>query len=235
MPSVTVVGIGPGPVSSLTKEVEAELLRANKVFFRTGAHPVYEWLRGLGKHLVCFDLLYTTPWPDPEDMYDFMVSALLKEAALHGEALFAVPGNPGLLEDTTNLLRLKGPKEGVEIRVLPGVSFLDQILAEMNFDFSLGLQIVLPLTHLQPGFFTNRLALLVCQIEAASLPQDRPRVDLTMKFLLQAYPPDHSVTLIWTDGLPAYKTQSKSIALKDLAREYGEGKFFASLYVPPIA
>jgi tetrapyrrole methylase family protein/MazG family protein len=222
-------------VSSLTKEVEAELLRANKVFFRTGAHPVYEWLRGLGKHLICFDLLYTTPWPDPEDIYEFMVSALLKEAALHGEAVFAVPGNPGLLEDTTNLLRLKGPKEGVEIRVLPGVSFLDQILAEMNFDFSLGLQIVLPLTHLQPGFFTNRLALLVCQIEAASLPQDRPRVDLTMKFLLQAYPPDHVVTLIWTDGLPAYQTQSKSIALQDLVREYGEGKFFASLYVPPIA
>jgi uncharacterized protein YabN with tetrapyrrole methylase and pyrophosphatase domain len=117
--------------------------------------------------------------------------------------------------------------------VLPGVSFLDQALAEFNFDFSLGLQVVLPLTHLQHGLFTKRLVLIVCQIEATSLPLDSPRVDLTMKFLLRVYPPDHPVTLIWPDGLPAYKMQSKTMALKDLSREYGEAKFFASLYVPP--
>jgi tetrapyrrole methylase family protein/MazG family protein len=234
MPKVTVVGIGPGPTEYVTKEVESELLRADKVFFRMGSHPVYEWLRSLGKHVVCFDLLYTTPWPEPGDIYEFMVAALLKEATLRGEAVYAVPGNPGVLEETTTLLRLRGPKEGVEVRVLPGVSFLDQILAELNFDFSLGLQVVLPLTHLQPGLFTAKLALLVCQIEAASLPRESPRADLTMNFLLKAYPPDHLVTLIWTDGLPAYKTHSKAIPLKDLAREYGQGKFFASLYVPPL-
>lgn len=235
MPRVTVVGIGPGPASHLTKEVEEELLCADKVFFRMSAHPVYQWLQSLGKHVVCFDLLYTTPWPDPGDIYEFMVAALLKEAALRGEAVYAVPGNPGVLEETTTLLRSRGPKEGIEVRVLPGVSFLDQVLAELNFDFSLGLQIVLPLTHLQPGLFTNRLALLVCQIEAASLPRESPRADLTMSFLLKAYPPEHLVTLIWTDGLPFYQTHSKAIPLKALAREYGQGKFFASLYVPPLA
>jgi tetrapyrrole methylase family protein/MazG family protein len=235
MPKVTVVGIGPGPAEYLTKEVEAELLRAEKIFFRMSAHHVYEWLRGLGKHVVCFDLLYTTRWPEPGDIYEFMVAALLKEAALRGEAVYAAPGNPGILEETTTLLRSRGPKEGIEVRVLPGVSFLDQVLAELSFDFSLGLQIVLPLTHLQPGLFTTKLALLVCQIEAASLPRESPRADVTMNFLLKAYPPDHPVTLIWTDGLPAYETRSKSFPLKDLAREYGQGKFFASLYVPPFA
>jgi hypothetical protein len=60
-------------------------------------------------------------------------------------------------------------------------------------------------------------------------------VDLTLEYLLKAYPPEHVVTLLWTDGLPDYKTQAKSMALKDLAREYGEAKFFASLYVPPVA
>ena len=233
MARITVVGIGPGPTSCLTKEGEAELLRADKVFFRMGAHPVYEWLRSLGKQVVCFDLLYTTQWVNPGDIYDFMVSALLKEAISKGEASYAVPGSPEVLEETTNLIRVRGPKEGVEVKVLPGVSFLDQALAEINFDFSLGLQIVLPLTHLQYGRFTKRLALMVCQIEAASRPLDTPRVDLTMKFLLKVYPPDHLVTLIWTDGLPTYNTQSKAMALKNLAREYGEAKFFASLYVPP--
>jgi tetrapyrrole methylase family protein / MazG family protein len=234
MARITVVGIGPGPVSCLTREAEATLLSAQKVFFRVGAHPVYEWLRGLGKHVVCFDKLYATPWVQPADVYEFMVSALLKEAVLAGEAVYAVPGSPDVLEVTTNLIRSWAPKEAVEVRVLPGVSFLDEALAAINFDFSLGLQAVLPLTHLQHGLFTPRLALMVCQIEATKNSQEPPRVDLTMNFLLRSYPPQHQVTLIWTDGMPEYKTQTKVVALEDLAREYGEVKFFASLYVPPL-
>ena len=46
-------------------------------------------------------------------------------------------GAPNVLEDTTNLIRVRGAKEGVEVKVLPGVSFLDQVPAEINFDFSL--------------------------------------------------------------------------------------------------
>jgi hypothetical protein len=40
--------------------------------------------------------------------------------------------------------------------------------------------------------------------------------------------------LIWTDGLPEYKTHTRVIALKNLASEYGKAKYFASLYVPPV-
>jgi uncharacterized protein YabN with tetrapyrrole methylase and pyrophosphatase domain len=139
-----------------------------------------------------------------------------------------------MFEETTNLIRSRGPEEGVEVKVLPGVSFLDQALAEINFDYSLGLQVVLPLTHVQDGLCSERLALMVCQIEARSHPLDSPRVDLTMKFLLKTYSPEHVVTLLWTDGMPGYKTHAKSMALKGLTRGYGEEKFFASLCVPPL-
>jgi uncharacterized protein YabN with tetrapyrrole methylase and pyrophosphatase domain len=233
MATITVVGTGPGPIKYLTKEAEAELLREDKVFFRTSAHPVYEWLAGLGKHLHCFDVLYTMHWADPGDIYEFIVAALFKEIALRGNVVYAVPGSAAVLEDTTNLIRQRGSTEGVEVRVVSGVSFLDLALAEINFDFSQGLQIVLPLAHLQNGFFTKRLALIVCQIEARSSSLGAPRVDLTANFLLKAYPPEHLVTLIWTDGLPEYTTHSKTLALKDLVSEYGEAKFFSSLYVPP--
>ena len=48
---ITIVGLGPGPLVLLTKEAESELLAAEKVFFRTGAHPVYDWLKRQGKHV----------------------------------------------------------------------------------------------------------------------------------------------------------------------------------------
>jgi len=91
------------------------------------------------------------------------------------------------------------------------------------------------LTHLQHGLFNERLALTVCQIEARSNPLDKPRVDLAMEPLLKTNPPEHVVTLLWTDGLPDCNTQAKSMALTDLTQEYGEAKFSASLYVPRLA
>jgi tetrapyrrole methylase family protein / MazG family protein len=234
MATITIVGVGPGPTAYLTREAEEALIHAERLFFRTAAHPVYEWLSGIGKHLQSFDVLYTMPWDNPEDIYEFMVAILFKEAELKGDVVYAVPGSADVLEETTNLIRNRGIAEGVRVRVVSGVSFLDLALAEINFDFSLGLQVVLPLTHLGSGRFTSRLGLIVCQIEAGRSGLDSPRVDITMQYLLKVYNADHPVTLIWTDGLPEYATRSRTFALRDLVREYGEAKFFSSLYVPPV-
>lgn len=231
---ITIVGLGPGPVAQLTKEAETELLGAEKIFFRISAHPVYEWLKASGKHVVCFDKLYSLGWKESGDVYDFMVSALLKEAALKGCVTYAVPGSPVFLEDTTRLLRRRAQTVGAEVRVVHGLSFVEEALSQLNVDFSSGLQIVLPRTHLEPGRFTKELALLVCQIEAQRLPEDEVRVDLTADWLMRVFPPEHPATLIWTDGVPDYTTHTRLIRLKDLAREYGESKYFASLYVPAL-
>jgi hypothetical protein len=50
----------------------------------------------------------------------------------------------------------------------------------------------------------------------------------------RAFPPDHPVTLIWTDGSPDYKTQALAMELKNLVWEYGNAKYYSSLFVPPL-
>ena len=129
---------------------------------------------------------------------------------------------------------MRASAAGVQATLVHGLSFVEEALGQLNLDFAEGLQVVLPWTHLEPGRFTPRLALLVCQIEAQRLPQDEPRVDLTTKWLRKAFPADHPVTLIWTDGLPDYRTQTLKIELQGLADRYGKTKYFASLYVPPL-
>ncbi|HKV47776.1 MAG TPA: SAM-dependent methyltransferase [Candidatus Acidoferrales bacterium] len=232
---IVIVGLGPGPLSYLTKEAEQELVSAKKIFFRTREHPAFDWLLGLGKEMVSFDLPYTFAWGKSGQIYEFMVSALLKEVELREKATYAVPGSPFVLEDTVRLLRLRGAEQKIQIKLVQGLSFIELALAEVPHDFLYGMQMVLPRTHLQPGLYRTDLALLVCQIEARGVPRDPPRVDLTAQWLMEKYPPEHVVTLIWTDGLPEYETHSKAIPLKDLAREYGSQKFFASLYVPPAS
>jgi uncharacterized protein YabN with tetrapyrrole methylase and pyrophosphatase domain len=64
MKTITVVGLGPGPLGQLTREAENELLAADTVFFRTAGHPAYQWLEQQGKHVVCFDRLYKLPWKE---------------------------------------------------------------------------------------------------------------------------------------------------------------------------
>jgi tetrapyrrole methylase family protein / MazG family protein len=234
MAAITIVGLGPGPVDRLTREAESELLAAEKIFFRTSGHPVYEWLRERNKHLVCFDRLYTTQWSRPGEIYEFMVSALLKEAQLQGKVTYALPGSPVFLEDTTRLLQERGKSAGIEIRLIHGLSFLEDAFEQSQVNFAEGLQIVLPLTHLEAGCFTTKLPMLVCQIEAKSMPTDEPQVARTVEFLLRAYPAEHPVTLIWTDGRPEYKTQTRIVKLEDLAHECEPAKYYASLYVPTL-
>ena len=232
MASITVVGLGPGPLALMTKEAEQHLLAADKVFFRTSAYPAYDWLEGLGKQLVSFDGLYSLAWSRSDEMYDFMVAALLKEASIRPSVTYALPGSPSVLEDTTRKLRRRTRDAGIDFRIVEGLSFFELALAAVDFDFSQGLQVVLPRTHLEPGLFDPRLAMLVGQVDARFHPADPPRIDLTVDWLLAAYPPDHPVTLIWTSGLPDYETRHEALRLDQVVAAYGTGKYYASLFVP---
>lgn len=235
MSTLTIVGLGPGPLDLITKEAEDHLLTADKVFFRTSAYPAFGWLEGLGKTLVTFDGLYTMPWPDTDAMYEFMATALLKEASVRGHATYALPGSPSILEDTTRILRRRARDAGVEIRIVQGLSFLEPALASIDFDFALGLQIVLPWTHIEPRKFSKDIAMLICQVDTRKHPTEPPRSDRTVAWLRTTYPEDHPVTLIWPSGLPAFDTLHLKVPLAGLVEAYGAGKLFASLFVPPLS
>jgi uncharacterized protein YabN with tetrapyrrole methylase and pyrophosphatase domain len=89
MATITIVGLGPGPLSLLTKEA-GNCFGPTKSFFRTASYPAYDWLHGLGKKVASFDQVYYLPWSSCLDMYNFMATALLKEAAIRENAIYAL-------------------------------------------------------------------------------------------------------------------------------------------------
>src|SRR6185369_4312350 len=162
---ITIIGTGPGSLQYLTLEAKDALLAAEKIFFRISAYPVYQWLKSQGKHVLCFDGVYTIPLIKHTGMiYNLMTDAILKEAEIRGHACYALPGNPGVLEDTTMQLRRRAAQQGTAIKIIPGMSFLDLIYAELDIN-PVGLQIVLLRTHLQPDLFSKTMGLLVCQLD----------------------------------------------------------------------
>src|SRR5688572_8333345 len=88
-PVITVVGLGPGLIEGLTREAVQALLLNDKVFVRTIGHPVCRWLSDQGRQLIGFDHLYTMPWPDQTDIYEFIANALITEAPSRGPSCMA--------------------------------------------------------------------------------------------------------------------------------------------------
>lgn len=217
---ITVVGLGPGPLKYLTREAESVLLDAPRVLFRYREHPVYEWLKSEGRNPVAMGNAYFIPGLDFTQMYEMFADFVMKEAERTGTACYAVPGNPGVFEDTVRILR-----ERADVTVVAGLSFLDQIYAELGILPGDGLQIVLPRTHLKAGRFTTQLPMLVPQ------PIFDNSFAKVSKWLARDYPASHPVRIIYTPGMPDYSLRTTETTLGELPNVSTVGIFDASLYL----
>lgn len=120
-----VVGLGPGSLNYLSKEVIDLLKSTEHLYVRTSWHPVLEEIEGLTYK--SFDELYEEA-EDFESLYKTIGDILLKESK-DKDILYAVPGSPFMAEKTVQYLL-----ENEEVEVIPGVSFLEPLLASLKID-----------------------------------------------------------------------------------------------------
>ncbi len=237
-PEIVVVGTGPGPVGLLTREAEEALLASPKIFFRFSANPVYHWLKEQGKDLFCFDFAYTIPRIGWADIYQLIAQAILKEATLRGRAVYALPGNPLVFEQSARLIHGGAREHGISFRVIPGMSFLELIYTELAIDPVLGLQIASPGDlHRSPSDYSAHIGLIIGLVGMGATPDpdcDETNIETMSDWLLARYPPDHQVSLVWTEGMPDYETQSRALLLQDFVQYFSQATYLTSLYVPPI-
>jgi len=234
-----VVGIGPGPVKYLTQEARDLLLATERVYFRFSGHPVYTWLREQGKECLSFDSLYMQDGMTYERLFLTIDQALIRAAKKSGRAVYALPGNPYVFELTPKWLKLMCEQERMKLRIVPAMSFLDELYVELEVDPEAGLQILNASSFSYYGDypFTEKLGLLIGQV---GLPQGKsPRgkkdnVQALTKCLLAKFPRSHRVTLIWSTGMPDYQNRRVTVVLKDLPKQARFTKHLATLYVPPV-
>ena len=126
LPTVTVVGLGPGGAGHVTAETLAAIERVPHRFLRTSRHPSADLVAGA----TSFDDVYEAA-ERFSDVYTEIVERLVAAAGRHGEILYAVPGSPLVLERSVALLRADGR---VHCDVLPALSFLDLAWARLGVD-----------------------------------------------------------------------------------------------------
>ncbi len=107
---ITIVGLGPGDPSLLTREAWQVLSKAEEIYLRTGDHPVVEHLPS-GLALQTFDSLYME-LDDFEVVYSAIVAKLLDLANRPDGGVYAVPGDPTVGEATVKTLHQTAAEGG---------------------------------------------------------------------------------------------------------------------------
>ena len=127
---IVVVGLGPGGTQHITDEARVAIDRIPHRHLRTSVHPSAHLVPDATAH----DDLYETA-DSFDDVYVEITNRLIEAARQHGEILYAVPGSPLILERTVRYLQERASDdEGIEVDILPAMSFLDVAWARLGID-----------------------------------------------------------------------------------------------------
>ncbi len=127
---LTIIGLGPAGPDLTTAGTTAAIARAapERRWLRTTRHPAAA-VAGTDRS---FDAAY-----EQESTFDAVYRRIADELLAEverGDVLYAVPGSPRVLERTVDLLVGEATTAGVEVEVLPALSFLDLAWVRLGVD-----------------------------------------------------------------------------------------------------
>lgn len=224
MPSVVVVGLGPGDPALVTAGTSGAISRISVRFLRTARHPSASLVLEAAGGATTFDEVYDAA-ATFDEVYEHIADALIRAAHQSNEVLYAVPGSPLVLERSVRILLERAAQEDVDVQVHPAVSFLDAAWTALGIDpVDAGVRLI------DGHRFATEAAgehgpLLVAHTHANWVLSD-------VKLAAESEPGDTPVILLHHLGLPDEAIVSTTWA--DIDRTI-EADHLTSLYVPHLA
>lgn len=225
MAAITIVGLGPGDSSLMTRQAWEALSRAPVVYLRTSRHPAVADLPA-EVELRSFDEVYEQA-DDFAQVYSRIAEEVLRLGREPGGVVYAVPGDPHMGESTVSSI-LKGANElDIAVNVISGLSFVEPVLRALGMDGMTGLQLFDAIEvagYLYPPVNPN-LPLLLGQVYSRLLAGD---LKLT---LMAVYPAEHPVMLVHGAGTPTERVETVPLYELDRSRQIDH---LTSLVVPAL-
>ncbi len=225
LPGITLLGLGPGDASLLTRQAWDLIESLPEIYLRTRQHPAVAGFPA-SLQVVSFDDLYEKS-ETFEDVYARIVEKILELGRRPGGVVYAVPGHPFIAEATPAEILRRARLENLPVRVMDGLSFLDVLFSALGMD---------PLPHTAfvdalelaqghvPAFPADAPA-LVAQVYSRQVASD---VKLT---LMEVYPDQHPVRLVHAAGTPEALVEDLPLFEIDRSPRLG---LLTTLYVPPL-
>lgn len=221
---ITLLGLGPGDPGMLTRAAWTWLESIQVLYLRTKQHPT---VASLPEHLTLesFDALYEQAG-DFETVYATIIAEILSLGDRPEGVTYAVPGHPFVAEATCPQIYDQAQAQGIPVRVIEGLSFLEPTFLALGID-PLPLLVIADAMELSmrqtPGFPPSTPA-LIAQIYSRQVASD---VKLT---LMTAYPDEHPVRLVHNAGTEDELVESLPLYAIDQSPHLG---LLSSLYVSP--
>ena len=196
------------------------------MWLRTAHHPSVTALpAGLRVHT--FDELYERS-EKFEEVYAAIVAQILELGRRPEGVTYAVPGHPMVAEATGPEILRQARAEGIPVRVIDGLSFLEPAFTALGLDPFPNLALVDALelsATLMPQFPCSQPA-LVAQIYSRQVAAN---VKMTLGTV---YPDEHPVRLVHDAGTD--QQEIEELKLYEIDRSRGIG-LLTALYLPPLA
>ncbi len=222
---IILLGLGPGDPALLTRQAWELLNNIQVIHLRTSQHPV---VAGFPPSLrvLSFDDLYERA-ENFEDVYTQIIARILELGKSPDGVIYAVPGHPFVAEATCPEIARRARLDGIPVRVLEGISFLEPCLTALELDPFPHLALIdaLELASAHVPSFPPSSPAIVAQIHSRAVASD---VKLT---LMSLYPDEHPVKLVHAAGTPDELVEA--IPLYEIDRSQHIG-LLTALYVPPL-
>jgi len=223
--AITLLGLGPGNPEQLTREAWDVLNGAKEVYLRTRQHPIVAFLpKKLKVH--SFDELYERE-QNVETVYEHIIGRVLELGRRPEGVIYAVPGHPFVAEATAPEIARRAKAEGLSLRIVHGLSFIEPALAALSADL-LPLTAVVDamdlLTQHHPLFPPSAPA-LIAQLHSQAVAAE---IKIT---LMAVYPDEHPAQLVHAAGTSAELVESLPLFEIDRSPHIAA---LTALYVPPL-
>ena len=225
MNGITLLGLGPGDPSKLTREAWDVLANAKEVWLRTNQHPTTTGFPATLK-IHSFDELYANG-DSFEDVYSAIVEKVLELGQAPEGVIYAVPGDPFVAEATCPEIGRRAHAQGLPLKIVNGISFLEPVFAALGLDPypNLVLMDALELSQEHVPPFPPDMPVLVAQIYSRLVAAE---VKMTLNTV---FPDEHPVCLVHSAG--TVNETIEHIPLFEIDRSESIG-LLTVLYVPPL-
>ncbi len=246
---ITLIGLGPGDINSLSRSAENALREASarmesgtgKLYLRTVNHPSTAEFTLWPLHFESFDHLYETA-ADFHNVYHKIAEIVLFEAqkTLHEgaarEISYALPGHPLFAEESVRLILERAALLNIPVKIVSSGSFVDAALTAVRANLTDGCDVRDALTlptnfniddngNCISTFPDPSRALLLYQI------YDTHSASRTKLSLMKIYPDEHEIAVIRWAGV-AGKEEVERVPLFRLDRVNVD--HLTSVYIPEL-
>jgi uncharacterized protein YabN with tetrapyrrole methylase and pyrophosphatase domain len=176
------------------------------------------------------------------DNYRDVTNAVLAKAETMRPAAWLTPGHPTVFDSVSKALADAATGRKWNVSIVPAISCLDTILAEMAYDPAAGLTVLDATALVRRKIpMLNAVAHILLQISVfmsdrahISLSQGRPDLTPLRDHLARYFPPAHKCAVVRSSGVLSEPPLITWVALEDLPSVSPDRTAGASLFLPRV-